>query len=227
MTPLTSKEAGFGLVEIAVTLVIIGLMIGGVLKGLDLIESARLKTVLSQVNDYRLAVSSFIDRYDALPGDYHEAKDYIDSDLKNGNNSGTIDGDGLDVASEALSFWSHLSRSNLISRPGTPPNSGNAGFGKGAPPAKIGGGFTIQYRPAEDMPGHWFVLGEENGSKNDKSSLTPLQAMNLDKKADNGDPNSGRIRVKEGSDTLKGKCITGGKYNTQTTEKACIVSFQL
>ena len=188
MKHTNSNEAGFSLVELAIGLVIIGLLVGGVLKGVELIESARLKSLLSQVNEFRVAVSTFVDRYDALPGDYHEASDHVKAGLKNGNNSGVIEGKGLEKNSQALQFWAHLSEANLLSKPGKTPSTGNAKFGAGAPKAKIGGGFTIQHRPYNDMPGHWFVLGEENGSQNNNGGLTPLQAMSLDKKADNGDP---------------------------------------
>jgi len=223
-----SNEDGFSLVELAIGLVIIGLLVGGVLKGVELIESARLKSTLSQINEFRVAVSTFMDRYDALPGDYHEASQHIKAGLKNGNNSGTIDGQGLARGSQALQFWAHLSEANLLSKPGTPAVSGNASFGKGAPKAKIGGGFTIEHQPNPDMPGHWFILGEENGPNNKKGGLTPLQAMSLDKKADNGDPNSGRIRSKHGTNAGPNDCIrSNGKYNTDVTRKVCVLYFRL
>lgn len=227
MKSFKSSEAGFSLVELAIALVIIGLLVGGVLKGVELIESARLKSVLMQVNEFRVATSSFLDRYGALPGDYHEASIYIKEGLVDGNNSGAIEGDGLDPGSEALAFWSHLGEAKLIATPGKPSQE-RASFGSGAPAAKIGGGFTIVHNPADDMPGHWFCLGEQNGSKNDKGGLTPLQALSIDKKADNGDPNSGKIRAKTGWGEAPAACITDkGKYNIKETRKVCALYFQL
>ena len=225
-----TSQAGFSLVELAIALMIIGLIVGGILKGQELLESARLKSILTQINEYRVATSTFIDRYDALPGDFDQATELINEKLLNGNNNGVIDGPGLIAHSkdhEAASFWAHLAAANLIPNPGT--STGNyVKFGAGAPKAKIGGGFTICYHPYEDMPGHWFLLGNENGEKGDAPGLTPLQAMSLDKKADDGNPTTGKIRAKDGAGTKKGSCVTlKGEYNTKNNEKACVVYFQM
>lgn len=88
-------QAGFSLVELAIALMIIGLIVGGILKGQELLESARLKSVLTQVNEYRVAVTTFMDRYDALPGDFDQAAELIQDGLLDGNNNGIIEGPGL------------------------------------------------------------------------------------------------------------------------------------
>lgn len=231
MQQQSDKQAGFSLVELAIAFMIIGLLVGGILKGQDLIENARLKSVLTQVNEYRLAMSTFIDRYDALPGDFSQASALIQEGLLDGNNSGTIEGPGLTSQGsnhEALSFWLHLAAANLISSPGKPCSEGNTKFGNGAPKAKIGGGFTIRYYPFEDMPGHWIVLGTENGSEGNAPGLTPLQAMALDRRADDGNPLTGRIRVKDGAGVKPGSCVTSkGEYNAKNNKIACIVYSQL
>src|SRR6266404_5761582 len=61
-----STEAGFTLVEIAIVLVIIGLLLGGILKGQEMITQARIKNI---INDVTVAVTSYQDRYRAIPGD--------------------------------------------------------------------------------------------------------------------------------------------------------------
>ncbi|MFL6658177.1 MAG: prepilin-type N-terminal cleavage/methylation domain-containing protein [Massilia sp.] len=63
------KQAGFTLVEIAIVLVIIGLLLGGVLKGQEMIENARIKSVVGDMNGVAAAYNSYLDRYHALPGD--------------------------------------------------------------------------------------------------------------------------------------------------------------
>jgi prepilin-type N-terminal cleavage/methylation domain-containing protein len=63
------KEAGFTLVEIAIVLVIIGLLLGGILKGQEMITQAKIKNVINDFNGITAAVASYQDRYRALPGD--------------------------------------------------------------------------------------------------------------------------------------------------------------
>src|SRR5438046_8628792 len=64
-----STEAGFTLVEIAIVLVIIGLLLGGILKGQEMITQARIKNVINDFNGIVTAITSYQDRYRALPGD--------------------------------------------------------------------------------------------------------------------------------------------------------------
>ena len=111
-------EAGFSLVELAIALVVVGILVAGVLKGQDLIESARLKRVVSQIQNYQLATSTFFDRYDALPGDFAGASRIIDPRLVDGDGTGTLAGAGLQPETKAFHFWSHLSLAGLITPPG-------------------------------------------------------------------------------------------------------------
>jgi prepilin-type N-terminal cleavage/methylation domain-containing protein len=64
-----NKQSGFTLVEIAIVLVIIGLLLGGVLKGQEMIENARIKSVVGDMNGVSAAYNSYLDRYHAIPGD--------------------------------------------------------------------------------------------------------------------------------------------------------------
>ncbi len=62
-------QSGFTLVEIAIVLVIIGLLLGGVLKGQELIENGRVKNAAADMNGISAAYNSYLDRYRRLPGD--------------------------------------------------------------------------------------------------------------------------------------------------------------
>jgi prepilin-type N-terminal cleavage/methylation domain-containing protein len=64
------KQSGFTLIEIAIVLVIIGLLLGGVLKGQELIQNARVRNMIAQQDGIKAAFFSFQDRYRGVPGDY-------------------------------------------------------------------------------------------------------------------------------------------------------------
>ena len=66
---MKTKQTGFTLVEIAIVLVIIGLLLGGILKGQEMITQAKIKNVINDFNGITAAVTSYQDRYRALPGD--------------------------------------------------------------------------------------------------------------------------------------------------------------
>ncbi|MCX8018182.1 MAG: prepilin-type N-terminal cleavage/methylation domain-containing protein, partial [Rhodocyclaceae bacterium] len=63
------KQSGFTLVEIAIVLVIIGLLLGGVLKGQELINQAKIKNIANDLNGMSAAVYAYQDRYKRFPGD--------------------------------------------------------------------------------------------------------------------------------------------------------------
>lgn len=63
------KQGGFTLVEIAIVLVIVGLLLAGVLKGQELIESSRIKNMAKDMSSMTAVVTSYQDRYRGLPGD--------------------------------------------------------------------------------------------------------------------------------------------------------------
>src|SRR5690606_18493486 len=69
MNVQTRKQAGFTLIEIAIVLVIIGLLLGGVLQGQQLIENSRVKSAVNDFNGIAAATFSYQDRYGRLPGD--------------------------------------------------------------------------------------------------------------------------------------------------------------
>jgi prepilin-type N-terminal cleavage/methylation domain-containing protein len=111
------KQAGFTLIEIAIVLVIIGLLLGGVLKGQELITSARVRNLISQQDGVKAAYFGFLDRFRSLPGDYSLASTNIANVLAaaNGNGNGQIQSVlGGGTIDEHVASWDHLSHAGFI-----------------------------------------------------------------------------------------------------------------
>ena len=102
-----SNNNGFTLVEIAIVLVIIGLLLGGILKGQELINNAKVRAIADRQSSLKVAWFAFIDRFSALPGDYAQANVYI-----TGANPG--DGNGLIADVEAPLVFQHLTAAGFL-----------------------------------------------------------------------------------------------------------------
>ena len=127
-------KKGFTLVELAIVVTVVGLLVGGVLVGRDIIFQANVRSVVSQLNTYQTAVNAFKLEYgnSELPGDFDKATTYgLDKDQDGNVNTaasygGNGDGDsngylagGSEYTSkywkhEVVNFWVHLSNSDLI-----------------------------------------------------------------------------------------------------------------
>ena len=125
------RQQGFTLIEIAIVLVIIGLLLGGILKGQELITSARVRNLISQQDGIKAGFYGFQDRYRALPGDYQQASQNLggNSAATNGNGDGRITdattAGGGTAPDEQNLVWDHLTRAgflngNFVYAAGTP-----------------------------------------------------------------------------------------------------------
>ena len=111
------KQRGFTLIKIAIVLVIIGLLLGGVLKGQELITAARVRNLISQQDGVKAAYFGFLDRFRALPGDYSQAVANIAgvTPASDGNNNGRIEALGAGILTdEHIAAWDHLSKAGFI-----------------------------------------------------------------------------------------------------------------
>lgn len=80
----SQASRGFTLIEMSIVLVIIGLIVGGILKGQEIVNSAREKQVITQLNAVRTAQNTYIDRHNSYPGDDPKSK-YVAFAAANGN----------------------------------------------------------------------------------------------------------------------------------------------
>lgn len=120
---LKKSQAGFTLVEIAIVLVIIGLLIGGVLKGQAMVQNAKVKRVVKQADEFRAAVMTFYDKYGVYPGDENLAAIPPNGADAEGNGNGQIQ------AAERFEVFRDLSLAGLISGTFTGANAPTHPFG--------------------------------------------------------------------------------------------------
>jgi prepilin-type N-terminal cleavage/methylation domain-containing protein len=109
------RQSGFTLVEIAIVLVVIGLLLGGVLKGQELVMNAKIRNSINDYNNVASARFAYQDRYRRIPGDDNTAEArWGATTTVQGNGNGVLEGGWDTSGDEATIFWHHLRNDNLI-----------------------------------------------------------------------------------------------------------------
>jgi prepilin-type N-terminal cleavage/methylation domain-containing protein len=191
------KQTGFTLIEIAIVLVIIGLLLGGVLKGQELITSARVRNLASTQDGIKAAFFGFQDRFRALPGDYTAATTNLTgvsttagcigsgtATLGNGN------GDGQITGAEAFLAWDHLSKAGFLS--GSFTCGGATTVNPQTTPQNVYNAFLqIIFDPA------WGTTGTSRHNIKTGAAIPVAIMAELDRKIDDGAPFSGSFQFSE------------------------------
>ncbi len=166
------KQAGFTLIEIAIVLVIIGLLLGGVLKGQEMMTNAKIKRTSNDFNGVAAAIYSYLDRYAALPGDDPNANDRWGGTTVSGNGDGVISGGCFVQGGESTALWDHLRQSGLV-----------AGTGSGNPTHAFGGRIGIEDSAAG-------LVGAVICMENLQGKIGEI----LDRQLDDGDGDGGELQ---------------------------------
>ena len=185
-----SKQRGFTLVEIAVVLVIIGLLLGGVLKGQELINSARVKALSQDFRNVPTLLYAYQDKFRALPGDDKSATTHLDSTALDGNGNGRIEGAWNTNSSndESCKFWQHLRLGNMLAGTDTLTAGGTCGL---QPPNAAGGTLGIE----TVYSGQTAFISGMKGLTLCSDGIQGRLVRQLDQTMDNGDPATGSMRA--------------------------------
>jgi prepilin-type N-terminal cleavage/methylation domain-containing protein len=218
------SQLGYSLVEIAVVLAIIGLLLGGFLKGQEMIQSSRVRTLAENASSIRTAYLGFQDRYDRVPGDWSavEATVGIGAVVNNPvaaistTNNGRLDNpSGANAYAEPNAMWEQLGKAGFI-KAGYPGTNAVPTQNNGLTPLNVYGapiivGRTNEYLDSASPPPvrlHVYI-----------GRFVPVSAMReLDVKIDDGSPRSGALRATIVTATI----FTGGPSGWGGMQAGCI-----
>jgi len=180
------NQTGFTLIEIAIVLVIIGLLLGGVLKGQELINSAKVKNLANDFKNTPVLLYGYQDKFKAIPGDDANAASHVGITaattpvlLNVGN--GVIEGvwNTTTTTDESYKFWEQVRKAGL------------AAEGTGLPTNAVGGhlgvtGSNSTYLPISGVPGTFMVCADNIPTK---------LAIQIDATIDDGNTQTGSVRA--------------------------------
>lgn len=225
-----NNQRGFTLVELSIVLVVIGLVIGGVLVGKDMMEHAQANTVVSDIQEFQSAHKLFLLKYKCIPGDcgsdvYNMLKGPI-TGFGGGNDNGLIGSTngscewGNVYNSEMGEYWRQLKEAGFINRLMNPTDTNGS----------LLAGAQGTYSQTSVFYAHYYgcgiyssVYGKKenaysfaqyiNGSS--ESVIKPVLAKSIDIKIDDGNASMGDVVGFNPPESYVGGCVTclaGGMY---------------
>lgn len=211
---MRSQQSGFTLVEIAIVLVIIGLLLGGILKGQELINSAKAKSLANDFRNVPVYIYAYQDKFRAIPGDDCNAQAHVGATATNSGacgsgtaGNGRIEGAWDDPGStaESVLFWQHVRLAGLA--------TGDTAAGGGMPTNADGGRIGV----SSDKP---FTDTTFNGSYYLCSKgIRGKFAKQIDLQIDDGKTNEGSVRVGTANATAS---LVIGSVNDDDVYQVCL-----
>lgn len=195
------RHRGFTLIEIAIVLIIVGLLLGGVMKGQELINGAKAKAMAGDFRNVPIFIYSYQDKFRALPGDDPAAQMHLGAAATQvatvaaggGAGNGRLDGfwDSVSAADESFVVWQHVRLAGLA--PGTT-RTDAAGY---RPTNADGGAIGIEsiHQPSggayvRDLGGTYLLCS---------ASVLGRLARQIDLTLDDGNGATGQVRIVPGS----------------------------
>lgn len=185
------RSSGFTLIELAIVLVIIGLLLGGVLKGQELINNARVKNLAADFRNVPVFIYGYQDRYRALPGDDTNANTHVGGvvattpagTLANGQINGAWDSNTQ--TDESILFWQHVRLARLAAGPTAAPAAG--GVAAFVPTNSVGGRMGVSsVPPITGMLGSYYVCS---------AGIEAQFALQIDTTLDDGVTTTGAVQT--------------------------------
>jgi prepilin-type N-terminal cleavage/methylation domain-containing protein len=241
-------QAGFTLVELAIVMIIIGLLIAGVLKGQALIANAQVTATVAQLKAVDAATTTFKDTYNALPGNITTPGTKLPNCAASalcataGTGNGTLSNTPgtTPLGKEGERFFVHLNAASLITGI-VPGAAGSLQIGQNFPATKISnnvllaGGttagaaadFAAQVTANPASSGTYLIIASTIATPAAANvGLSPDQALRIDTKLDDGVPDTGQVLAYGTNGVAAGNCgsssgAAAGAYATINTQGTC------
>lgn len=204
------KQTGFTLIELAIVLVIIGLLLGGVLRGQELINSARVKSLINELKNTQVLIYGYQDRFRALPGDDAQAAAHVGGaaattagHVQNAVIQGTWN--SATQTDESYLFWQHVRLAGLST------GSTTVGAAEYLPLNSSGGRIGVQSVngfPIAGLQGAFVVCS---------AGILGRLVEQIDVTLDDGDTDGGSVRAFADGAAAWDDNITGAEENANYT----------
>ena len=236
-----NQQSAFTLIELSIVVVVIALIVAGVVAGQSIVKQAKLRDVINQQQQHKVAIRTFQLQYSALPGDFSDAVAFFGATTADGDKDGIIGDSNSSSAGEELRFWQHLALSKIIvgNYTGVDAGNPNSQIGINIPKSSISNaGYILNHWTVNKMftrVGHSVALAHELVDTNWLGAvISPIDAHSIDQKADDGFPALGTI-FSDNASTGTGSCASEGRtftgdmktveYDLNNTEIKCRMHF--
>ncbi len=233
-----ARCAGFSLLELAISLVVLGLIVGAILFGQSLVHTSALQQAATEVQEYQAKILQFEQRFLSLPGDMPDASNYFGG--VNGNGDRRIaHANGADA--EEFIGWQHLQLAGYLDQQFSGglvslAHSLGSAAGSTVPPSQLSGGYRLFFY--NDAGPNMFYTGLAITNEHllafanlnsvgylEAPVLNGDDALALESKLDDGTPDGGNILASQGSDAAN-SCFIGSSY-TAGSSIACVMYFRM
>ncbi len=192
-----NKQTGFTLIELAIVLVIIGLLLGGVLRGQELINSAKAKNITTDLKNVQIFIYGYQDKFRAIPGDDANVAVHINGGTKATTPNATLNNAQINgvwnsttSTDESFLFWQHVRLAGFATGPtavGDPAYlPRNAESGRFGVQSLVGFNTIVDAAPATPMTGSYVTCTE---------NIAGRLVKQIDANLDDGNTATGSLRA--------------------------------
>lgn len=234
------QRKGFTLVELAIVIVIIGLLVGGVLQGQELIRQAQIRKDVKRITEVNAAIHIFYSKYNFIPGDYPETLARNSLNTAGGNGDSKINWNNAPM--ESYFFWRHLVLAKML----------NVIASNGAYTTTTGDRYArfdeskgrlnnIMYGITGDLYstipsiavsnlGNIITFAAHDGTNNVYwAAFTAERTRSIDEKLDDGKPTTGKLRGSHALNLQSGdvtSCNDGTNYTNEESRNVCRMLYE-